>query len=179
MKKLIILAVAAFLTLSCGGEDDTTIVGASVEGTWDLTAFDINEAFDLNGDGTSSQSLISEAGCYQNSSLEFHSDNTVTINIEELDINMELVIGTEDTYEYTVDCIEATSETGTYAVIGNNITITVQGEIDGEMQTETILLIRDGNTMTLTVPEMVNVPVDENGEVTYSFVGATIEFTKQ
>jgi hypothetical protein len=63
MKKLAFIAVLACSTfVSCNDDDNNTEVntGASLTGTWKLTAFNVAEPFDLNNDGTSSQSLITE-----------------------------------------------------------------------------------------------------------------------
>ncbi|GGB70450.1 hypothetical protein GCM10007424_08010 [Flavobacterium suaedae] len=178
MKKFIALAAVALMGISCSDDDSSETNGgsASIEGTWKLTAFTLNEGADLNNDGTVSTDMISESGCYSNSSFVFSSNNVATINIEELEIDLDLVIGTEDSYEYSIDCVEATPEVGTYAVSGNTVTITGS---DGEGGTESIPLALSNNTLTLTLPEFVDVPVEENGEVTYSFVGASLVFTKQ
>lgn len=177
MKKIIALAAVALLGISCSDDDSSETNGGStsIEGTWKLTAFTLNEGADLNNDGTASTDMISESGCYSNSSLVFSTNNVATINIEELEIDLDLVVGTEDSYEYSIDCVEATPEVAAYAVAGNTVNITVT---DGE-DSETIPLVKSNNTLTLTIPEFVDVPIEENGNVTYSFVGASLVFTKQ
>ncbi len=179
MKKLIVLAVAAFLTLSCSDDDNNSTSNTSLEGTWKLTAFNLNEAVDINEDGTASVDFISETGCYNNSNIVFSGNNVATLNMQELDIELDLVIGTEDSYEYSIDCIDATPEVAAYSVSGNSVSVISTYVEDGVTETETIVMTQSNNTLTVTIPEFTNVPVEENGEVTYTFVGATLVFTKQ
>lgn len=177
MKKIIALAAVALMGISCSDDDSSETNGGStsIEGTWELTAFTLNEEADLDNDGTASTDMMAESGCYSNSNLMFSSNNVATINIEELEIDLDLVVGTEDSYEYSIDCIGATPEVAAYTVAGNTVNITVT---DGE-DSESIPLVKSNNTLTLTIPEFVDVPVEENGNISYSFVGATLVFTKQ
>ena len=179
MKKLFVLAAMAFLTVSCSDDDNNSTGSTSIEGTWKLTTFDHNEEVDLNEDGTASADMISESGCYGNSNITFSADQVATINIEELEINLDLVVGTEDSYEYSLECVESTPEVATYSVSGNSVSVVSTYIEDGVTETETIVLTRSGNTLTVSIPAFTDVPVEENGEISYSFVGATLVFTKQ
>ncbi|QYJ69420.1 lipocalin family protein [Flavobacterium litorale] len=176
MKKLMILAAAALLTVSCSDDDGDSTGNVSVNGTWNLTAFTTNEAADINNDGTASTNFIAESGCYGNSSIVFANENSAIFNLEELDIELDLVIGTEDSYEYSIDCIGAEPEVGMYTVSDNSVSVVFDY---GDGETETAIFARSGNTLTVTIPELVDVPVEDNGDITYSFVGATLVFTKQ
>lgn len=168
MKKLFAIASVAFLALGCSGEDDGTIVGASVEGTWDLTSFELNQAFDLNGDGTPSSNIFNETNCFQDTYIVFDDGNDATVYFDDIVVNMDVVEGVE---VYSADCTASTSYTGTYTVIGNNVTVTGEGQ--------TIYLSRDGDTMTLIVPEMIEIPTEDGGIETVITVGATLVFTRQ
>lgn len=179
MKKLFVLAAAAFLTLSCSDDDSNPTTSASVEGTWKLTAFNVNEAVDINDDGTASVDFISETGCYNNSNIVFSGNNVATLSIQELDIELDLVIGTEDSYEYSIDCVDATPEVATYSVSGNSVSVTSTYVEDGVTETETIVMTKSNNTLTVTIPAFTSVPTEENGDIIYTFVGATLVFTKQ
>ena len=176
MKKLFTLIAAAILTMSCGSDDDAQ-TNASVNGTWKLTAFELEEAVDFNDDGTASTDLIAETGCYNNSTIVFNDNNGIaTFSIQELDIEINLVVGTENTYEYTINCDPAMAEVATYTVNGNNVTVTFDY---GDGETEDTVFVRSGNTLTVTIPEIVYVPEENSGDVSYTFLGATLQFTKQ
>lgn len=175
MKKILTLATAAILIMSCGNDDDAAS-NSSVNGTWKLTAFETEEAVDLNDDGTSSTDLIAESGCYNNSNIVFNDNNTATFSMQELHIEIDLVVGTENTYEYTINCDPGIAEVATYTVSGNTVNVTFDY---GDGDTETIAFVRSGNTLTITIPEIVYVPEENGGEVSYTFLGATLQFTKQ
>lgn len=176
MKKFLTIAAAAIMMISCG-DDDSESTGTSVNGTWKLTAFELDQDVDFNEDGTSSSDLIAESGCYDNSNIVFNNSNVATFNFQELDIELDLVIGTENTYEYTIDCLPSTPEVAAYTVSGNNVNVTFDY---GDGETDTMVLVKSGNTMSVTIPEFTYVPEEGNdGEVSYTFVGATLVFTKQ
>lgn len=175
MKKIALFAFAGLLSLASCSEDDSTAVNTetSIVGTWKLTSFNMNESFDLNNDGTASTSLISESGCYNNSNIVFNSNGIAYATIEELEINLDIVVGTENTMEYTIACLPGTSQGAAYIVEGNTVTVVAPGE-------DSLSLTKSGNTLSVSIPQMTSVPVeDTNGEVTYDFIGATLVFTKQ
>ena len=71
MKKFIAMAAVALLSFSCSDDDSNELV-TSVEGTWTLTSFELNQALDINGDGTASTDMITESGCFGNSTITCH-----------------------------------------------------------------------------------------------------------
>lgn len=173
MKKIAFFALAACLTLASCSDDDSTAVNneTSIVGTWKLTAFEMNESFDLNNDGTLTTSLITESGCYNNSNIVFNSNGIAYATIEELEI--DVTGAAENNWEYTVNCIPGTEEGAAYIVEGNTVTVTPPG-------TESFTMTKSGNTLSLEIPVMTSVPVEgTNGEITYDFVGGTAVFTKQ
>lgn len=169
MKKLALIALAAF-AIACSDDDNNTTanLNASLDGTWKLTAFTLDESVDFNGDGVMSTNLMTESGCYDNSTIQFVSGTSALINLQELDVTL---ISTELGSEITVDCIDATPLPATYTATQN--TILFEGEAEQEF-------IRSGNTITTHLPAVTGVPVEgTNGEITYDFIGATLTFTKQ
>ncbi|RYD90483.1 MAG: hypothetical protein EOP54_23920 [Sphingobacteriales bacterium] len=167
MKKLVLMAFAAVALVSCSDDDNENV---ALTGTWKLTAFNLDEGVDLNNDGTASTSLITESGCYNNSTVVFGSGNSATFNIQELDIDYEIITGTQNSYEYSVDCLAGENETATYTVSGNNVAFTIGGE--------PVVFIQNGNKLTATLVGG-GVPVNDNGETDFQILTGTVEFTKQ
>jgi hypothetical protein len=107
----------------------------------------------------------------------FGANNTAVFTIQELDINLDAVAGSQNEMEYTVDCIDGTPEVATYTVNNNNVTLDFPGTEDDATP---LVLVRSGNTLSVQIPEVTAVPVEgTNGEITYDFIGATLVFTKQ
>ncbi|WP_188619959.1 lipocalin family protein [Flavobacterium suaedae] len=175
MKKFIAMAALAMLVFSCS-DDDTNEVTTSVEGTWMLTSFELNQGLDINGDGEATTDMIAESECFGNSTITFNNDDTATVNFEEIDIEIEQIEGTND-YDITVECLGSTAQETIYTVSGDNTSLTFQYE-DGS--TETLDFTISGNTLTVVVPELSDLPISDNDDdIAYSFVGATLVFTKQ
>lgn len=166
MKKLIFMGAAAMLALSCSSDDDGGNV--SVEGTWKLTKFEITEGIDFNNDGTASTNLRLETGCFNNSSVIFSDDNEVTFSMESIDVEPQEV---EGGFDYTVDCSAPNSSSGTYTVANNAVTINTGGD--------PVAFTRNGNKLTFAIPESITVPIEQDGEIVQTELGAYIEFTKQ
>ncbi|OIQ21799.1 MAG: hypothetical protein BM557_03125 [Flavobacterium sp. MedPE-SWcel] len=160
MKKLVALAAVAFLSLSCSDEDNTVVntdEEITIDGTWNLTSFNLEQAIDLNNDGTESTDMIAETGCFNNSSLVFDTEDSVLMNFQEIDIDLDIVTGTEDMYEFAIECLDAITETATYNVVGNQVFITIQDEDNSDLE-ETIILTQSENTLTVTIPEYTEIP---------------------
>ena len=168
MKKLLLLLASTIFLFSCNSDDDST---PSAEGTWKLTTFTINEAADINNDGNATTNFITETGCYNNSNLILSSNSVANFRLEELDIQLDLVAGTTDQYEYTVDCLPAEDYLGTWTQNNNSVAIIIDGE------TENFSL--NGNVLSKSFPEFVEIQVNVNGVIEYRTVGATLVFTKQ
>jgi len=176
MKKLAFIALMASATFVACSEDETVSVNQNqdIQGTWKLTSFNMNSSFDINGDNNASSSLIAETGCYNNSTIVFDGNTTAIFNMEELEIDMQMVVGSENEMEFTFDCGSAIPFPTTYAATENSVTLM------SDEDPEPLVLTRSGNTLTVVIPEATQIPVEEeNGSVTYDFVGATLVWTKQ
>ena len=172
MKKIIFSAAAAAMLLSCNSDDNNDSTNVSVEGTWELTKFELTEEVDLDNDGTASANLMDQTECFNNSTLVFDADNTADFNIESLDVEIQPVEGgTEGEYEYVVTCEGVETNTYTYTTSNNVVTV--------DTGTLPIALTRDGNKLTFAIPQFGSIPVEENGEITTLQTGAYLEFTKQ
>ncbi|MEM0517765.1 MULTISPECIES: lipocalin family protein [Aequorivita] len=173
MKKLFGLLFLALAFTACSSDDDSSSNEASIEGTWKMTAFNTENAYDLNNDGTASTSVMDETNCYQNETIVFNADGTGTaFNTSYADIELTLVAGTTDEYEYTVTCVSEDDSTPfLYTQNGNTITLTM----GGFNQDVTL----SGNTLTYVFEEGFYVEVDNNGTTTTVTEDITFVFTKQ
>lgn len=171
MKFLLAITLLAGLTFSCSNDDDGNNTVA-VEGTWKLTAFNIESSIDLNGDGNASNNFLEETNCYQNETIEFESDNAVTVkSTSYLELEGEYDANT-GAFEIITDCInEIENLTGTWAQAGGTVTLTIDGE--------PVVFTQTGSVLTATVPAGYEVPTDDNGTVAYIAEDVTIQYTKQ
>jgi hypothetical protein len=104
MKKLFLLSALSLFLVACSSDDDAVAVDPLV-GTWRMTAFEVENPYDFNEDGTASRNLITETNCYQNETIQINADGTaVAISNSFLFVIGELVPGTTDQYTYTLNC---------------------------------------------------------------------------
>lgn len=150
MKKLLSLLILAAIFVSCSSDDDDA--GVAVEGTWKMTTFRSENAYDLNGDGTISNDIMGQTDCYQNETLVFNSNGTgADVSTSYPNIQLELVAGTTDEYEYNVECME-------------------------EATTTAFTWTQNGETVIVTQPDRVLTGTQEDDEITFTAVnGFTIE----
>ncbi|MEX0996740.1 MAG: hypothetical protein WDZ45_06810 [Flavobacteriaceae bacterium] len=171
MKKVFSLVLLAVLFASCSSDDDDN--GVAIEGTWKMTAFKSQNAYDLNGDGVISNDIMGETNCYQNETLIFNSNGTgANMSTSYAVISLEIVAGTADEYEYSVDCVNENSTTAfTWSQNGDTVTVTESGVTASAAQ--------DGNKLTLVVPNGFEIPVEQGGGTATVTENLTIEYTKQ
>lgn len=118
-----------------------------IVGTWLLTAWIGEEPIDLNNDGTESINFLDEIDCYENETFVFNADNTaVTMSTSFATFIFDIVVGTTNEYDYTIECeFENENTNFTWSQAGNIITVD-----DGTTVTEGTL---NGNQLSLFVPE--------------------------
>ena len=174
MKRLMGFLFIATLLASCSSDDDNGNNGTSLEGNWKLTAFETENAYDLNNDGTASKSVMDETNCYQNETIRFDADGTgEATSTSYADIQLTLVAGTTDEYEYTVDCVSETEVTPfVYDKDGNEVSLIITGAGNA---TATL----SGNTLTYVIQDGFFVEVDENGTTVTVTEDITFVYTKQ
>lgn len=150
-----------------GGTAQTT----SIAGTWKLTAWNSTNPVDINNDGTASTNLLTEFNCYNNETIVFNADNTGTINnTSYADIELELVTGTTNTYEYTTTCIpEIETIPMTWTQAGNLVAVN-----DGS---GAVNLSLSGNQLSILIPAGFEA-VSTDGMVTVE-EDLTFIYTKQ
>lgn len=172
--KILALLLVSVITFSCSSDDDGN-TNSTPEGTWKMTAFLAETAFDLNGDGSASNDIIIETGCYQNETFVLNADNTgINISTSFADIYLELVVGTTDEYEYIIDCLEYNDTFSfNWSLDGSTISLNEEGESSYAVGT------LSGNTITFVIPDGYYNEVEENGTIVEVNEDLTIIYTKQ
>lgn len=132
----------------CSGEDNNEPDDVEVPGTWKLTAWNVEDATDVNNDGAASTNLLDEIDCYEDETIVFNADNTgVIMNTSYAELSLTIEAGTTDSYIFTQDCIAEIENTAfTWTQTGNTVVIT---NPDGSE----VNLALSGNEMSYTVPE--------------------------
>lgn len=171
MKKLLSLLILAAIFVSCSSDDDDA--GVAVEGTWKMTTFRSENAYDLNGNGTISNDIKEQTNCYQNETLVFNSNGTgANVSTSYLDISLELVAGTTNEYEYNVECVNENSTTAfSWVQNGDNVVVTQSGVV--------LTGIQDGNEITFTVVNGFDIEVEQGGGTATVTEDLTIVYQKQ
>lgn len=171
MKKLVTLILVAAFFVSCSSDDDDNQV--AIEGTWKMTAFKTQNAYDLNGDGIISNDIMGQTNCYQNETLVFNANGTgADFSTSYPDITLELVAGTTDEYEYSVECIEESTTTAfTWTQNGDSVIVT-QGD-------STLTGTQVGNEITFSLPNGYQIPVEQGDGTAIITEDLTIVYEKQ
>lgn len=123
MKKLLSLLAIALFVVSCSGDDDggdSTDVGLA--GTYNLTGYTFDEAVDVNLDGTASTDFFAELPCFT-AVATFNANGSFT------SVTDEIVFDITPTGA-TVDCGDPESNTGTWSLSGNQLTVVSDGDTD-------------------------------------------------
>lgn len=174
MKKFFGFLIVAIAMTACSSDDDSNPITTSVEGNWKMTAMNMQNAHDLNEDGTASRNLMDETNCYQNETILFKADGTgVFTSNSYADIELEFVFGSTDEYDYIIECVSETEITLlNYIQNGEEVTMTVEGE--------SITASISGNTLTYVIPNgfFVEVEDPESGTITVT-EDLTFIYTKQ
>lgn len=161
----------ALVFIGCSSDDDDG--GVSVEGTWKLTAFRSQNAYDLTGNGVISNDVMGQTNCYQNERLTFNANGTgADISTSYLIIDLELTAGSISEYEYSFECIsENNTSAFTWTQSGANVTVTTDGfSFTG---------VQNGTKITFTIPNGFEIPVEQGDEIVWITENLTMEYTKQ
>lgn len=145
----------------------------SIDGTWKLTAWNATNAVDINNDGTASVNLLDELNCYDNETIVFSSDNTaISMSTTYADIEVELVVGTTNEYNFTSTCVPEIENTNlTWAQVGNIVATT--DVVSGGTNNFTL----NGSQLSFLIPNGFNV---SNGAGTVTVTeDLTLVYTKQ
>ena len=172
--KIIALLLVSVLTFSCSSDDDDNETNSLI-GTWIMTGFLSENVYDLNEDGTASNNVIVETGCYQNELIIISAAGEATIvSNSYLDIALELVAGTTDEYNYVFNCVISSTD---YLTLGWDQDGTTISFYDGSD------LVAEANfsgiTLTFVLPDAYDVEVVENGIIVNITEDLTYVYTKQ
>lgn len=163
MRFLNLLGFFALVITGCSKNDDAPTENASPVGTYRLTAFNISQAQDLNGDGTSSVNQLNESTCLNNSFLTLNANNTFTYDDKGIEITFN---GTDD----EITCYDDGDVSGTWSINGSVLTLTSNGMDD----TYTL----SGNTITISVPDSDVVGMS-GGNPVYVTADLSVVYIKQ
>jgi len=178
MKKIAFLFVIMLAFTSCNDDDvDFSMEEeetALLEGRWNLTAFRTENEYDLNEDGTASNDLIAETGCYMEDFLQFINISTIVFTSRSFaNIELDIVTGTTDEYEYTITCESQTELTNaTFTADGDTLEILVEGQtpVEGTI---------NGTTLTIVIPDSFPIEVEEGDGTATLTEDVTFVYTKQ
>lgn len=108
MKKLLFYLCFTFALVclaSCSSDDLQDSNNSPIVGVWELVAWNVEEAFDFNNDGTANTNLLNEIDCSRNETLFFENNGVVSLNTTfNPDINIALLDGTDAMYDFDVTC---------------------------------------------------------------------------
>ncbi len=156
MKKIknlsyIFVLFTTFTLISCEDEPiDATLLnnstssgggsspGASVAGTYRLTAFNTSVPTDLNNDGNPSSNQLNETSCYNNSFLTLNTNNTFSADSKGVDIDLTTNV---------IECFSDPVIIGTWSISGSTLSLTYVDS--GVTYTDTYNV--SGSTLTYSV----------------------------
>lgn len=144
IQSLSILMLMLVIT-SCTSDDNnqvTTLTDADVIGEWQLIEINSDPAIDIENDGTTDTNLMLQTTCFDGWGLDFDANGTLTADYAEIEIDPNAIA--------SLICTPQT-DTGTYNISGNNLT--VSATIDGTTETQTIAITITNNVMSILVTE--------------------------
>ncbi|WP_452220232.1 hypothetical protein [Lacinutrix salivirga] len=174
----IILSLLCLFVLSCSSDDDSNNDSTpAIVGTWVISQFNLeNDAFDLNGDGTESNELISESGCYQGETIVFNANGTGSLTFTT-DLDLKLTIQ-NNVETFSDECLTDNANFNfTWSQLDNGSFVA-----DANGDAETITLLSNNTLSRSSFFEYEIEFLDGNGNVTstaFSDSDATIVYTKQ
>jgi len=171
MKKLLTLILVAAIFVSCSSDDDNGRV--AVEGTWKMTSFKTQNAYDLNGNGTISNDIMGQTNCFQNETIVFNSNYTGSVmSRSRLNTDLELVAGSTTEYEYTTECVSENNTTAfVWSKSGDTLTVTQAGSVFAGTQ--------NGNEITFTLPNAFVIEVQQGNGTAFITQDVTVIYKKQ
>ncbi|MCZ8196722.1 MAG: fibronectin type III domain-containing protein [Flavobacterium sp.] len=145
--------------------------GTGIVGNYLLTGFTSSVPIDINGNGTSSNNVLSETVCYNDLKLILLANNSFALDSKGTDIVFEVVNGVEIE---SIECYVDPVETGTWVLNGNILTLTYS-----DSTTDNYTYNSANNTLKATVSDGTIVgTTDQGGPITLT-TDLTFTFTKQ
>ncbi|WP_420571749.1 hypothetical protein [Kordia sp.] len=173
MKKLLLFSVLSVFLCSCSSDDDAAPIDPLV-GTWKMTRYQVENAYDFNLDGTANTDLLAEVDCYQNETIQINADGSaLAVSTSYLSIIAELVAGTTNQFTYTLDC-ENEIESFPLTWTSNGTTIAFEEEDEFAMNAT----IESNNQFTFIIPEGFEI-LSNDGTNVVTEEDIRIVYTKQ
>lgn len=137
MNKLFLTVITAFVLVlgtSCATEELEDSNNLSIKGVWNLTAWNIDNGFDINNDGIISTNLLNEISCHQNETLLFEANGVVSLNTTfKPNLEIYLLNSRVEQYSFNLECDTegVVSLATSYTKSGNTIMI---GETEASIE---------------------------------------------
>ena len=142
-KLLLYLCFASVLVFftSCSSDDVQDSNNNAIIGVWKLTAWNVDEGFDINQDGVVSNNLLNEIDCTRNETLFFDDQGVVSLNTTfNPDLDITLLDESTREYSFNVACdTEGVISLATTYTIDDSIIMI--GESEATIQDNQIFLV--------------------------------------
>jgi hypothetical protein len=151
--------IALFVLFSSCSSDDSTEMSTFSEtdilGQWILIELNSTPAIDIENNGNLEENIMLQTSCFDGWGLNFEANANFTANSSDIDFN--------PTASPSLVCTPRT-DSGTFSLAGNDLTVSVL--VDGNVETQTISITIDNNTLSFTATEsevaaFFNIPDDE------------------
>lgn len=167
----VLIVLLSFLTISCENEPVDPLLSleasSGITGTYLMTAFNSSIPTDLNGDGLASTNQMNETVCFNGSFITINANNTFIADGKGMDINIEGTVP-------TIECIDDGNFSGTWILIGNQLTLSY---ID-EGEPVALTFTKTGNTLKYMLPNGEVVGTTSTGEPIYLTSNLELVYTK-
>ncbi|MBJ6368769.1 hypothetical protein [Snuella sedimenti] len=176
MKKLVSICYLACLLVffsSCSSDD----VDVALEGTWNLSAWQVNTPMDLNSDGVKSTNLLTEFGYLNNSTLVITDNFNGSIFYSALHVSFNAVAEGEMLTFMSTSVTDSDNAPLPFTYTKSDNTIVVDADITlNKVGGSSVLTFKD-NTLTMEVANGFVVKDSETSETILS-QDVTYVFTK-
>ncbi|WP_298496693.1 hypothetical protein [uncultured Algibacter sp.] len=144
MNKLLLnLCFACILVFftSCSSDDAQDKNSTAIIGVWKLTAWNVDQGFDINNDGVVNTNLLNEIDCPRNETLFFDDKGIVSLNTTfNPDLDITLLNEEASEYRFNVACdTEGIISLATSYTLNDSIIMI--GESEAQIKNGQIILI--------------------------------------
>ncbi|MFS4493811.1 hypothetical protein [Maribacter sp. 2308TA10-17] len=140
LKPTLVLFISVILFVSCSSDDAPSQPNESAQviGSYTLSAVNINQAQDVNEDGTASTNLLDEMNCITGT-LAINTDNSWSLNV--IRVNVTDITGGL----FFIACGDSDSSKGTWTFSNNQLSL------NGSF--EPTIYVLNGDTLTRQIGE--------------------------
>lgn len=154
---LLVIFISIFM-ISCSDDDTQNVVlnETDILGTWIVSEINSTPAVDLENNSNSDPNVMNQTSCFDGMSLDFDTGGNLTVVSSEITF--------DDNTDPSFVCSLRT-DTGSYLISGNDLTVTIP--ISGNQETETVAVDIQNNTLSFSLTEsqvaqFFNVPSGES-----------------